>query len=37
VKMNFIITDMHTEKVDFIKKMEAILHFIQCQLKIFRN
>jgi len=35
--VNFIITDIHAREVESIKKMQAILHFVQCQLKIFRN
>jgi len=37
VKVTFIITDMHDREVEFIKKMQAILDFIQCQLKLFTN
>lgn len=28
---------MHDEKDEFIKKMHAILDFIQCQIKLFTN
>jgi len=37
VKVSSVTTDMVVEEVEFTKKMIAILHFMQCQLKIFRN
>jgi hypothetical protein len=37
VKVNFVTTDMCAEEIEFAKKMQAILHFLQCQLKIFEN
>ena len=37
VKANLTLKDMLDKEVEFIKKVIAILHFVQCQLKIFRN
>ena len=37
MKVNSVTTDAYIEEVEFTKKMIAILHFVQCQLKIFRN